>query len=126
VRADIHDGQEHKPSMQGPDTEAQDQSSPNHHIRLATHGRSSEPHLIDHLIGACDKGVGNCQPDRFSRAFVQNQLKPACLNYGEIATSNATDRRIAFIATLAGHAPDDPAIAAPLENDRGQGLSRRD
>ena len=39
--ADIHDGQEHKRSVQGPDTEAQDQSSPDHHIRLATHGRSS-------------------------------------------------------------------------------------
>ena len=38
--ADIHDGQEHKRSVQGPDTEAQDQSSPDHHIRLATHGRS--------------------------------------------------------------------------------------
>src|SRR6266481_5093850 len=38
--ADIHDGQEHKSSVQGPDTEAQDQSSPDHHIRLATHGRS--------------------------------------------------------------------------------------
>jgi hypothetical protein len=38
--ADIHDGQEHKRSVEGPDTEAQDQSSPDHHIRLATHGRS--------------------------------------------------------------------------------------
>ena len=35
ARADIHDGQEHKRSVQGPDTEAQDQSSPDHHIRLA-------------------------------------------------------------------------------------------
>jgi hypothetical protein len=38
--ADIHDGQEHKPSVQGPDTEAQDQSSPDRQIQLATHGRS--------------------------------------------------------------------------------------
>src|SRR6266478_5958454 len=38
--ADIHDGQEHKRSVQGPDTEAQDQSSPDHQIQLATHGRS--------------------------------------------------------------------------------------
>jgi hypothetical protein len=28
VRADIHDGQEHKRSMQGPDTDAQDQPPP--------------------------------------------------------------------------------------------------
>jgi hypothetical protein len=28
MRADIHDGQEHKRSIHGPDTEAQDQSSP--------------------------------------------------------------------------------------------------
>src|ERR1700730_12991988 len=34
------DGQERYCSVQGPDTEAQDQSSPDHHIRLATHGRS--------------------------------------------------------------------------------------
>jgi hypothetical protein len=38
--ADIHDGQENKRSVQGPDTEAQDQSSPDHQIQLATHGRS--------------------------------------------------------------------------------------
>ena len=38
--ADIHDGQEHKRSMQGPDTDAQDQPPPFIHIRLATHGRS--------------------------------------------------------------------------------------
>jgi hypothetical protein len=40
VRADIHDGQEHKRSMQGPDTDAQDQPPPFVQIRLATHGRS--------------------------------------------------------------------------------------
>jgi hypothetical protein len=40
VRADIHDGQEHKRSMQGPDTDAQDQPPPFTQIRLATHGRS--------------------------------------------------------------------------------------
>jgi hypothetical protein len=34
--ADIHDGQEHKRSVQGPDTEAQDLSPPNHHFPLAT------------------------------------------------------------------------------------------
>ena len=39
MRADIHDGQEHKRSMQGPDTEAQDHP-PFVQIRLATHGRS--------------------------------------------------------------------------------------
>jgi hypothetical protein len=38
--ADIRDGQEQKRSIQGPDTEAQDQLSPDHHIQLATHGRS--------------------------------------------------------------------------------------
>jgi hypothetical protein len=38
--ADIHHGPEQKRSIQGPDTEAQDQPSPDHHIQLATHGRS--------------------------------------------------------------------------------------
>src|SRR5215475_13167712 len=36
----FHDGQEHKRSVQGPDTEAQDLSPPNHHFPLATRGRS--------------------------------------------------------------------------------------
>src|SRR3984893_17479477 len=40
MRADIHDGQERKRSVQGPDTEAQDLSPPNHHFRLAMRGRS--------------------------------------------------------------------------------------
>src|SRR6201987_2161628 len=40
MRADIHGGQEHKRSVQGPDTEAQDLSPPNHHFPLATRGRS--------------------------------------------------------------------------------------
>ena len=39
MRADIHDGQEHNRSMQGPDTEAQDHP-PFVHIGLVTHGRS--------------------------------------------------------------------------------------
>ena len=40
MRADIHDGQELKGSINRPDTEAQDQPSPNHYFRLATRGRS--------------------------------------------------------------------------------------
>src|SRR5262249_37873298 len=44
--ADIHDGQEQKRSIQGPDTEAQDQPSPDHHIQLATHGRSIQSATI--------------------------------------------------------------------------------
>ena len=40
ARADIHDGQELKGSINRPDTEALDQPSPNHHFRLATRGRS--------------------------------------------------------------------------------------
>jgi hypothetical protein len=40
MRADIHYGQELNGSINRPDTEAQDQPSPNHHFRLATRGRS--------------------------------------------------------------------------------------
>src|SRR5262252_7787439 len=42
MRADIHDGQEHKRSVQGPDTEAQDLSPPNHHFPLATRGPGNQ------------------------------------------------------------------------------------
>ena len=45
MRADIDDGQEHQRSAQGPDTEAQDQLSPDHQIPLATHGRHSPSFL---------------------------------------------------------------------------------
>src|SRR5438034_1269817 len=38
--ADIHDGREQNAPFKGPNTEAQDQLSPDQHIRLATHGRS--------------------------------------------------------------------------------------
>src|SRR5262249_5995701 len=63
MRADIHGGQEHKRSVQGPDTEAQDLSPPNPHFPLATRGRSIQkcqkltravqqnPRLFDHLVG---------------------------------------------------------------------------
>src|SRR6266516_4476741 len=49
MRADIHDGQEHKRSVQGPDTEAQDLSPPNHHFPLATRGRSIQKRKTYHL-----------------------------------------------------------------------------
>jgi hypothetical protein len=69
MRADIHGGQEHKRSIQGPDTEAQDLSPPNHHFPRATRGRSIQKcqnrthalqqtavpegcnDLFDHLVG---------------------------------------------------------------------------
>ena len=51
MRADIHDGQEHKCSMQGPDTDAQDQPPPSLQIRLATHGRSIQMcHFLTHAL----------------------------------------------------------------------------
>jgi hypothetical protein len=53
MRADIHDGQEQKRSIQGPDTEAQDLSSPDHHIRLATHGRSIQMCQVRTLGASC-------------------------------------------------------------------------
>ena len=40
MRADIHYGREQLPPLNGPNTDARDQSSPDHHIQLATHGRS--------------------------------------------------------------------------------------
>jgi hypothetical protein len=46
MRADIHDGQENKRSMQGPDTEAQDHP-PFVEIRLAMHSRRRRRRLSD-------------------------------------------------------------------------------
>src|ERR1700693_4348037 len=59
-------------SVQGPDTEAQDQSSPDHQIQLATHGRSiqkchvglmhrSNCVLFDQLVGAGEKRIRHGQ-----------------------------------------------------------------
>jgi hypothetical protein len=37
---DIHYGREQLAPLKGPNTDARDQSSPDHHIQLATNGRS--------------------------------------------------------------------------------------
>ena len=43
-----------KPSIRGPDTEAQDLSPPNHHFRLATRGRSIQMcHKLPDFIAKC-------------------------------------------------------------------------
>src|SRR6476660_5998602 len=42
-----------------------------------------------------------------------------------LATSSATARTIAFIATPALHAPDDQATPAPRKSDRSPGPSQR-
>jgi hypothetical protein len=49
VRADIHNGQEHKRSMQGPDTDAQD-----HPLHLFTSGlqRTAGPYIGSRVDGA--------------------------------------------------------------------------
>src|ERR1700759_1395820 len=46
MRADIHDGQEARNApCNGPNTDAQDQLSPDRHIRLAPHGRSIQKYM---------------------------------------------------------------------------------
>src|SRR6202035_2983499 len=47
MRADIHDGQEARNApCNGPNTDAQDQLSPDRHIRLAPHGRSIHKYMV--------------------------------------------------------------------------------
>src|SRR6202021_4234024 len=47
MRADIHDGQEARNApCNGPNTDAQDQLSPDRHIRLAPHGRSIQKYMV--------------------------------------------------------------------------------
>jgi hypothetical protein len=41
MRAVIHYGREQLVPLKGPNTDARDQSSPDHHIQLATHARST-------------------------------------------------------------------------------------
>jgi hypothetical protein len=70
VRADIHDGQEHKRSMQGPDTDAQDQPPPFTHIRLAPHGRSIQ---MGHLqTSAAQDGMSASPLKAYVRASGQH------------------------------------------------------
>ena len=101
--ADIHDGQEHKRSVQGPDTEAQDQSSPNHHIRLATHGRSAAVQALqrDHIRLASRRFVQRRQdrgkpllylgaPNRNIRAGSSKSLRNALPMSPEPPVTNAT------------------------------------
>jgi transposase InsO family protein len=49
MRADIHDGQGARNApCNGPNTDARDQLSPDHYIRLAPHGRSIHKYMIRH------------------------------------------------------------------------------
>jgi hypothetical protein len=81
--ADIHDGQEQKRSIQGPDTEAQDQASPDHHIQLATHGAAVsrcnkcvlKPGLLDHLVGAGEHNLSvTDQPTTISLIWICGEI----------------------------------------------------
>ena len=45
--------------------------------------------LFDQLIGACEEGVRDGQPERLSGAFIQNQFKSASLNDGQVARTSA-------------------------------------
>ena len=47
-----------------------------------THAPQQTSFLFDQLVGACEEGVRNGQPERFGGAFVQNQFKSASLNDG--------------------------------------------
>jgi hypothetical protein len=107
----IHDGQEHKRSMQGPDTDAQDQPPPFAHIRLATHGRSIQlgqrrksgcPAARSALapanghretLSACRKSAGQ------SAAIVRKRLSTAarrrCLNVFKSLSNARSARRLA-------------------------------
>src|SRR5262244_2951056 len=81
MRADIHDGQEHKRSVQGPDTEAQDLSPPNHHFPLATRGRSiqkcHEPTLV--LCGRPAGGLAAAFPSHVTLVIsIINREVPSC------------------------------------------------
>src|SRR5260221_10619836 len=47
MRADIHDGQGARNApCNGPNTDARDQLSPDHYIRLAPHGRSIQKYMV--------------------------------------------------------------------------------
>ena len=70
--ADIHDGQEHKRSMQGPDTDAQDQPPPFFHIRLATHGRSIQ-------MGQTEKNSVGANVFRVTSENGHRSIESACL-----------------------------------------------
>src|SRR6478735_950406 len=49
MRADIHDGQGARNApCNGPNTDARDQLSPDHYIRLAPHGRSIQKYMVKH------------------------------------------------------------------------------
>jgi len=68
--ARIHDGQEQKRSMQGPDTDAQDQPPPFIQIRLATHGRSIQ-------LGQTQKS--DCSAKRSALPSITDIIRPARL-----------------------------------------------
>src|SRR5260221_922775 len=54
-----------------------------------THAPQQMASLFDQLIGACEEGVRDGQPERLSGAFIQNQFKSASLNDGQVARTSA-------------------------------------
>src|SRR5215213_2066122 len=94
--ADIHDGQEHKPSVQGPNTEAQDQSSPDHQIQLATHGRS----------------IQRCQ-NRKSSAHSMTSSASSNIDVGIVTPIKRAVLRFAINLKRVGRSTGRSEIAAP-------------
>src|SRR6516164_5141101 len=68
-------------SVQGPDTDAQDQLSPDRHFRLATRGRSIQTgqqrksESFDHLVGGGEEDGRNIEAERPGCLEIDDQLE---------------------------------------------------
>src|ERR1700758_2253963 len=93
MRADIHDGQGARNApCNGPNTDARDQLSPDHHIRLAPHGRSIQRYMVKRP-GPPSQGWRTFLRDRDG---IENRWNPS-IQLDEEQASNAAPGRNSLI-----------------------------
>src|SRR5580693_644461 len=82
MRADIHDGQGARNApCNGPNTDARDQLSPDHYIRLAPHGRSIQKYMVKRSWPPSKDGAPSCVTTHLtSRPWTYSLPRPLASN----------------------------------------------
>src|SRR6201995_1465956 len=105
MRADIHDGQEARNApCNGPNTDAQDQLSPDRHIRLAPHGRSIQKYMAR----------GRRPPSQGWKTFLHNHTD-GIASMDLFVVPTISFRLLYGLLILATRSPPDPLAGSDRE-----------